>query len=66
MFSFCRRQSDGLFLQCCREVAEMNPDIKYNEAFLDTTCLNVSNSIVQIEVIETIIQTDRQTDGVMV
>jgi len=35
------RMSDGLFLQCCREAAEMNPDIKYNEMYLDTLCLNM-------------------------
>lgn len=35
------RQSDGLFLQCCREAAELNPDIKYEEVYLDTTCLNM-------------------------
>jgi len=42
---FClifRRRSDGLFLQCCREAAEKNKDIRYNEMYLDTTCLNVS------------------------
>ena len=38
----CRRRSDGLFLQCCREAAEKNKDIRYNEMYLDTTCLNVS------------------------
>uniref|UniRef100_A0A069DM56 Isocitrate dehydrogenase [NAD] subunit, mitochondrial n=1 Tax=Clytia hemisphaerica TaxID=252671 RepID=A0A069DM56_9CNID len=35
------RLSDGLFLQCCREASERNPDIQYNEVFLDTTCLNM-------------------------
>ena len=38
-----RRRSDGLFLQCCREAAEKNPDVKYEEMFLDTTCLGVSS-----------------------
>ena len=33
--------SDGLFLQCCREVAEKHPDIKYSEMYLDTVCLNM-------------------------
>ena len=36
------RLSDGLFLQCCREVAEKHPEIKYDEMYLDTVCLNVS------------------------
>jgi len=35
------RLSDGLFLQCCREASEKNPDIQYQEVFLDTTCLNM-------------------------
>ncbi|CAG2161984.1 unnamed protein product [Oppiella nova] len=35
------RMSDGLFLQCCREVAEHHPEIKYKEMYLDTVCLNV-------------------------
>lgn len=34
--------SDGLFLQKCREVAENCKDIKFNEMYLDTVCLNVS------------------------
>lgn len=36
--------SDGLFLQKCREVAENCKDIKFNEMYLDTVCLNVSIS----------------------
>lgn len=35
------RLSDGLFLQCCREAAERHPEIKYNEMYLDTVCLNM-------------------------
>ena len=34
--------SDGLFLKCCREAAEKHPGIKFEEMYLDTTCLNVS------------------------
>lgn len=36
-----RRMSDGLFLKNCREVAENYKDIKFNEMYLDTVCLNV-------------------------
>lgn len=36
-----RRMSDGLFLQCCRQVAEKHPSIKYEEMYLDTVCLKV-------------------------
>lgn len=39
---FCRRMSDGLFLKKCREAAENCKDIKFNEMYLDTVCLNVS------------------------
>merc|ERR1712142_899542 len=33
--------SDGLFLRCCREVAEQNRDIQFRELYLDTVCLNM-------------------------
>lgn len=33
--------SDGLFLRCCREAAEKNPDIRFEERYLDTVCLNM-------------------------
>lgn len=36
-----RRMSDGLFLRCCREAAEKNPDIRFEERYLDTVCLNM-------------------------
>lgn len=36
-----RRMSDGLFLRCCREMAEKYPDIKFEEKYLDTVCLNM-------------------------
>ncbi len=36
------RRSDGLFLQCCTEVAGRYPDIKYDDMYLDTACLHVS------------------------
>ncbi|KAK3930322.1 putative isocitrate dehydrogenase [NAD] subunit alpha, mitochondrial [Frankliniella fusca] len=35
------RMSDGLFLRCCREAAEKHPDIKFEEKYLDTVCLNM-------------------------
>ncbi|EEC06101.1 isocitrate dehydrogenase, putative, partial [Ixodes scapularis] len=35
------RMSDGLFLRCCRDAAERNPTVKYNEMYLDTLCLNM-------------------------
>lgn len=33
--------SDGLFLRCCREAAEKYTDIKFEEKYLDTVCLNM-------------------------
>ncbi len=33
--------SDGLFLQCCRQVAEKHRDIQFNDMYLDQVCLNV-------------------------
>jgi len=45
------RQSDGLFLQCCREAAENNRDIKYNEMYLDTTCLNMVKDPTEFDVL---------------
>lgn len=35
------RMSDGLFLRCCREAAEKHQDIKFEEKYLDTVCLNM-------------------------
>lgn len=33
--------SDGLFLRCVREMAEKYPEIKFEERYLDTVCLNM-------------------------
>ncbi|CAB4065624.1 IDH3 [Lepeophtheirus salmonis] len=35
------RMSDGLFLKCCRDAAEKHPEIKFEERYLDTVCLNM-------------------------
>ncbi|XP_046677680.1 probable isocitrate dehydrogenase [NAD] subunit alpha, mitochondrial isoform X2 [Homalodisca vitripennis] len=35
------RMSDGLFLRCCREAAEKFSDVKFEEKYLDTVCLNM-------------------------
>ncbi|OQR76575.1 putative isocitrate dehydrogenase-like [Tropilaelaps mercedesae] len=45
------RMSDGLFLQCCREAAEANPDIKYQEMYLDTLCLNMVQDPAKFDVL---------------
>ena len=33
--------SDGLFLRCARETADKFPEIKFEEKYLDTVCLNM-------------------------
>lgn len=38
---FYRRMSDGLFLRCCRDMAKKYPEIKFEERYLDTVCLNM-------------------------
>ncbi|KFD54292.1 hypothetical protein M513_04834 [Trichuris suis] len=45
------RMSDGLFLGKCREAAELYPEIKFNEAYLDTLCLNLVQDPVQYDVL---------------
>ncbi|CAG9773077.1 unnamed protein product [Ceutorhynchus assimilis] len=35
------RMSDGLFLRCCRDMAKKYPDVKFEERYLDTVCLNM-------------------------
>eukprot|EP00057_Strongylocentrotus_purpuratus_P033721 XP_792505.3 PREDICTED: probable isocitrate dehydrogenase [NAD] subunit alpha, mitochondrial [Strongylocentrotus purpuratus] len=45
------RMSDGLFLSCCREVAEKHRDIKFNEIYLDTVCLNMVQDPNQYDVL---------------
>ena len=36
-----RPLSDGLFVRCCREASKDFPDIEFEDAYLDTVCLNV-------------------------
>ncbi|XP_078588564.1 isocitrate dehydrogenase [NAD] subunit alpha, mitochondrial-like isoform X1 [Branchiostoma floridae x Branchiostoma japonicum] len=45
------RMSDGLFLRCCREVAEDYKDIKFEEMYLDTVCLNMVQDPTQFDVL---------------
>lgn len=33
------KKTDGLFLQCCREVAEKYPEIQYEEVIIDNCCM---------------------------
>jgi len=45
------RRSDGLFLDCCRIAAANNPEIQYEEQFLDTTCLNMVKDPSQFDML---------------
>merc|ERR1712179_65553 len=45
------RMSDGLFLKCCREAAELHPEVKFEERYLDTVCLNMVQDPSQYDVL---------------
>merc|ERR1719184_196477 len=45
------RLSDGLFLRKCREAAEQYKDVKFNEMYLDTVCLNMVQDPTQFDVL---------------
>ncbi|XP_040018114.1 isocitrate dehydrogenase [NAD] subunit alpha, mitochondrial isoform X1 [Gasterosteus aculeatus] len=45
------RMSDGLFLRTCREAAEKHKDVKFNEMYLDTVCLNMVQDPSQFDVL---------------
>ncbi len=41
--------SDGLFLHCCRTVAEGFPEIEYKEHIVDNTCMQLVMNPFQYE-----------------
>lgn len=45
------RMSDGLFLRCCRDNAQKFPNIKFEERYLDTVCLNMVQDPSQYDVL---------------
>ncbi|KAK2189575.1 hypothetical protein NP493_102g02030 [Ridgeia piscesae] len=45
------RMSDGLFLRCCREAAQQNPDVQFDEMYLDTVCLKMVQDPNQFDVL---------------
>jgi len=45
------RMSDGLFLRCVRETADKFPEIKFEEKYLDTVCLNMVQDPRQYDVL---------------
>jgi len=45
------RLSDGLFLRCCRKTAEKNPEIQFNDLYLDTLSLNIVQDPTKFDVL---------------
>ncbi|CAH1100227.1 unnamed protein product [Psylliodes chrysocephalus] len=45
------RMSDGLFLRCCREMAKKYPEVRFEERYLDTVCLNMVQDPTQYDVL---------------
>ena len=43
--------TDGLFLDCCRRVAERHPDIVYEEVVIDTLCMELALDPSRFDVI---------------
>ncbi|KAJ9530103.1 hypothetical protein QJQ45_023379 [Haematococcus lacustris] len=39
------KKADGLFLECCREVAAKYPDITYDELIVDNACMQLVRSL---------------------
>ena len=44
MYSPNRKLGDGLFLQCCREVASGYPDLQFDAMIVDNTTMQVTVS----------------------
>ncbi len=44
------KRSDGLFLECCRAVAQQFPGISYDEMIVDNTCMQLVASPQQFDV----------------
>ena len=47
------KASDGLFLDCCRRVAERYPDVDYQELLIDATCAHLVRTPEMFDVIVT-------------
>lgn len=43
--------TDGLFLRCCRDIAETYPEIKYAEHIVDNTCMQLVMNPYQYDVL---------------
>ncbi|XP_072434729.1 isocitrate dehydrogenase [NAD] subunit beta, mitochondrial-like isoform X2 [Chiloscyllium punctatum] len=42
---------DGLFLQCCKEMAELYPNIKYDSVIIDNCCMQLVSNPYQYDVL---------------
>ncbi|XP_017597901.1 PREDICTED: isocitrate dehydrogenase [NAD] subunit beta, mitochondrial [Corvus brachyrhynchos] len=51
--AFCRERKlgDGLFLQCCKEVAELYPKIKFDTMIIDNCCMQLVQNPYQFDVL---------------
>ncbi|GFR48409.1 hypothetical protein Agub_g10303 [Astrephomene gubernaculifera] len=45
------KKADGLFLECCREVATKYSDIKYEEVIVDNACMQLVSNPTQFDVL---------------
>uniref|UniRef100_A0A7S0S8F4 Isopropylmalate dehydrogenase-like domain-containing protein n=1 Tax=Chlamydomonas leiostraca TaxID=1034604 RepID=A0A7S0S8F4_9CHLO len=45
------KKADGLFLECCREVREKYPEIKYDELIVDNACMQLVRDPTQFDVL---------------
>jgi len=43
----CRKLSDGLFLECCRSVAEEYPSVKFESMIIDNTCMQARDRLLR-------------------
>ncbi len=46
-----RKMSDGLFLECCREIAQKYPSIEYKEMIIDNACMQLVQNPRQFDVL---------------
>lgn len=51
MLIWSRKQADGLFLDCVREVAELYPNIEYSEMIVDNACMQMVSRPQQFDVV---------------
>ena len=45
------KKADGLFIECCREVAERHPHIAYDEVIVDNACMQLVRDPSQFDVL---------------